>query len=335
MENFIFLKTEYSDFRLLGRSAAEFTLGGVGAREPAIAETSLEAYERMSEGAEDINIALTLDMPLVTREAIDLLIRRMKAKKIGYLGLGGKDSPCFICFGRQPNSGIFVRDEAFFRIVDTKSACMVYNLKREQIVRRFVDEGAFIPFGDSVTIDDAAHIAAGATILPFCHIEGDSVIEGVVSHSHIINSHVEKGARVEESYLCDSHVASGASVGPFARLRCASVGENCRVGDFVEIKSSTLGAGVKAAHLAYIGDAEVGDGTNVGCGAVFCNYDGAKKHRTFVGKGCFIGANTNLVAPLRVGDGAYIAAGTTVTRDLEGGSFTIGRVRQDTKHRAT
>ena len=103
------------------------------------------------------------------------------------------------------------------------------------------------------------------------------------------------------------------------------------MGDFVEIKGSSLGDGVKSAHLAYIGDAVVGEGTNIGCGTVFCNYDGRKKHRTEVGSGCFIGANVNLVAPLAVGDGAFVAAGTTVTRDVEGGEFVIGRARQESK----
>ena len=145
------------------------------------------------------------------------------------------------------------------------------------------------------------------------------------------NSIVENGASVEMSHIVDSCVRAGATVGPFARLRGAQVGEKCRIGDFVEIKASKLGNGVKASHLSYVGDAEVGDGTNVGCGTVFCNYDGKDKHRTTVGSGCFIGANTNLIAPVVVGDNSFIAAGTTVTRDVEECSFTIGRVRQDTK----
>ncbi len=99
----------------------------------------------------------------------------------------------------------------------------------------------------------------------------------------------------------------------------------------MEIKASKLSDGVKASHLSYVGDAEVGEGTNVGCGTVFCNYDGREKHKTTVGSRCFIGANTNLIAPVVVGDNAFIAAGTTVTRDVGDGSFTIGRVRQDTK----
>ena len=89
----------------------------------------------------------------------------------------------------------------------------------------------------------------------------------------------------------------------------------------------------KSAHLAYIGDAEVGARTNIGCGTVFCNYDGKRKHRTEVGEGCFIGANVNLVAPVRVGDGAFVAAGTTVTEDVDAGAFVIGRQRQTAKPR--
>ena len=126
---------------------------------------------------------------------------------------------------------------------------------------------------------------------------------------------------------------AGASVGPYARLRGADVGEGCRIGDFVEVKASKLGGGVKAAHLAYIGDASVGEGTNIGCGSVFCNFDGKSKHSTRVGKNCFIGANANLVAPISVGDGAFIAAGTTLTEDVADNTFTVGRVRQNTKNK--
>ena len=151
-----------------------------------------------------------------------------------------------------------------------------------------------------------------------------------VAGSYIKDSVID-GASVEYSYLACSHVHARATVGPFARLRGATIGNNCRVGDFVEVKASTLREGVKASHLTYIGDADVGERTNVGCGSVFCNYDGVDKHKTTVGCNCFIGANTNLIAPVVVGDNAFIAAGTTVTRDIEDGSFTIGRVRQDTK----
>lgn len=181
-------------------------------------------------------------------------------------------------------------------------------------------------------IDDTVNIESGVVILPYTRIEGESVLmNGAKVAGSYIKDSVIDGASVEYSYLACSHVHARATVGPFARLRGATIGNDCRVGDFVEVKASTLREGVKASHLTYIGDADVGERTNVGCGSVFCNYDGVDKHKTTVGCNCFIGANTNLIAPVVVGDNAFIAAGTTVTRDIEDGSFTIGRVRQDTK----
>ena len=125
-------------------------------------------------------------------------------------------------------------------------------------------------------------------------------------------------------------VGRGARVGPFANLRAgAEIGDRCRVGDFVEIKNAFVGEGSKVSHLAYIGDARVGKNVNVGCGVVFCNYDGRKKHFSEVGDGAFIGSNVNLVAPVKIGAGAFVAAGTTVTRDVPAGACVIGRVRQE------
>ena len=111
-------------------------------------------------------------------------------------------------------------------------------------------------------------------------------------------------------------------------LACSVIGDGCRVGDYVEVKNSILRDGVKAAHLAYIGDAEVGEGTNIGCGTVFANYDGKFKHRTEVGKNVFVGCNANLIAPIKVGDGAFIAGGSTVTDDVPAGEICFGRARQ-------
>ncbi|HTV87821.1 MAG TPA: bifunctional UDP-N-acetylglucosamine diphosphorylase/glucosamine-1-phosphate N-acetyltransferase GlmU [Stellaceae bacterium] len=149
-----------------------------------------------------------------------------------------------------------------------------------------------VVFGPGVTVADGVRIRA------FCHIEG-------------------------------ADLATGAIIGPFARLRPGAVLErDVHVGNFVEVKASRLGAGVKASHLSYLGDSDIGAGTNIGAGTITCNYDGFNKFRTIIGDNAFIGSNTALVAPVTVGDGAYVATGSTVTGDVPAGALTIARARQ-------
>jgi bifunctional UDP-N-acetylglucosamine pyrophosphorylase/glucosamine-1-phosphate N-acetyltransferase len=148
---------------------------------------------------------------------------------------------------------------------------------------------------------------------------------------------VESGAEIKAfSHLEDCIVRANAIIGPYARLRPgADIGEAAHVGNFVEVKAATLGAGAKANHLTYIGDAEIGAGTNIGAGTITCNYDGKKKHRTVIGSRVFVGSNTALVAPVTVGDDALIAAGSTITEDVAPGKMAIARGRQVAKTRKT
>ncbi|MCH5159600.1 MAG: UDP-N-acetylglucosamine diphosphorylase [Clostridiales bacterium] len=175
----------------------------------------------------------------------------------------------------------------------------------------------------SVTVGD------NVTIESFAVVKGNSVLaDGCVigSFSYIENSTIGKNTVVKSSRICDSVVGANCTVGPNAHLRdSAVVKDNCRVGNFVEIKKSTLEDGVKASHLSYIGDATVGANTNIGCGVIFVNYDGKTKHQTQVGRDCFIGCNSNLVAPLTIGEGCFVACGTTVDKDMPSGAFSIGR----------
>lgn len=188
----------------------------------------------------------------------------------------------------------------------------------------------------NTVIDASASIGINTVVEPFCVIGRDcSIGEGCVigSFSYLVSSRVGDFSEIRASRLTDSEVGSRTTVGPDAHLRQNSVvGDGCRVGNFVELKNSVLGDGSKASHLAYIGDAVVGKGCNVGCGVVFVNFDGVSKHRTVVGDNVFIGSNCNLIAPLTLADGTYIACSTTVTKDTLPDDFVIGRADAAVKH---
>jgi bifunctional UDP-N-acetylglucosamine pyrophosphorylase/glucosamine-1-phosphate N-acetyltransferase len=187
---------------------------------------------------------------------------------------------------------------------------------------QMVDPGA-------VYIDHSAKIGPGTVIYPGCVIEGETIIgEDVLlkPNCHIIDSVIEDGVSVESSLVSSSQIGKDASVGPNAYIRPGTVvGKNCRIGNFVELKNAKLGDGTKVAHLSYVGDAILGKDVNTGCGVVFVNYDGKNKHVSTVGDRAFLGSNCNIIAPVTIGDDAYVAAGSTVTCDVPAGALFICR----------
>ena len=203
--------------------------------------------------------------------------------------------------------------------------------KRLQINLAHMQRG--VRFFDLQTayIDETVEIGAGTIIGSCVTLEGHTVIGQnciIRQNTRISDSQIEDEVEIESSVILESSVGRGTMVGPFAYLRPhTKVGAHCKVGDFVEMKNSSFGDGSKAAHLTYVGDADVGSGVNLGCGVVFVNYDGARKYRTQVGDDVFIGCNSNLISPVSLGDGAYIAAGSTVTEDVEADALYIARSR--------
>ncbi len=179
-------------------------------------------------------------------------------------------------------------------------------------------------------------VGADTVIHPGVHLEGRTSIGArcdIQSGVRIVNTSIDDDVRINNfCLLIDSHVSRGAIVGPFAHLRPQShVGEEAHVGNFVELKKTTLGRGSKANHLSYLGDATIGEKVNIGAGTITCNYDGTLKHPTIIEDGAFIGSDSQLVAPVRIGRGAYIAAGSSITKDVPADALALSRGRQINK----
>ncbi len=204
--------------------------------------------------------------------------------------------------------------------------------KRLNIVLKHMEHGVEFVDIHSAYISEEAIIGEGTLIGPCVTIEGNTVIGKncrIYQNSRLKEAVIGDEVEVQSSVIIESKVGDKTKVGPFAYMRPGStVGKECKVGDFVEIKNSSMGDGTKASHLTYIGDSDIGKNVNLGCGVVFVNYDGTNKHRSNVGNGAFIGCNTNLVSPVNVEDGAYIAAGSTVTEDVPEDALCIARSRQ-------
>jgi bifunctional UDP-N-acetylglucosamine pyrophosphorylase / glucosamine-1-phosphate N-acetyltransferase len=189
---------------------------------------------------------------------------------------------------------------------------------------------------ETCVIDCDVEIGADTILEPFVQILGKTKIGSdcrIRSFSVISDSQIAEGVLVRPGCIIDqSGVGSGAMLGPYSHLRPGSViGEGAHVGNFVETKKARLGRGAKANHLTYLGDAEIGAGVNIGAGTITCNYDGEKKHMTVIEDGAFIGSDSTLVAPVRIGQGAYVAAGSSITHDVPADALALGRARQEIK----
>lgn len=210
----------------------------------------------------------------------------------------------------------------------------------EAILRKRINERHML---NGVTLQDPLHtyidadvvIEPDVTILAGTQLRGKTIVgKGSIigPDAEIVDCHIGKKVRITRSVVLESTVDDEATIGPFAYIRPQSViGKKVKIGDFVEVKKSKLGDGTKVSHLSYIGDAEVGRNVNVGCGAITVNYDGFEKHTTIIEDDAFIGCNVNLIAPVQIGQEAFIAAGSTINRDVPAGALAIARERQTNK----
>lgn len=191
---------------------------------------------------------------------------------------------------------------------------------------------------NSTVIDKTCIIGKNTTIFPNNTIIGNTIIGQncvIEGNNFIKDCNISENNKISFSYIVNSTIGKNNQIGPFSRLREAEILNNTRIGNFVEIKKSLIHDGVKASHLAYIGDSEIGEKTNIGCGVIFSNFNGKEKFKTIVGKNCFIGSNCNLIAPIEIEDNSFIAAGTTVYKNIKKNKFVIGnrelKIKEDLK----
>lgn len=236
-----------------------------------------------------------------------------------YLGDGGCEG--YVCEDKNAILGANDRNEL----------AKLNEIARDMVISKLYDDGVSIPICDGVIISPDVKIGEDTLILPGTIIKGKTTIgreNTVGANSCISSSTIGDGNTIEQTKITDSIVGNGCRIGPFTQLRPNSkISNNVKIGNFVEVKNSSLGEQTSLAHLTYIGDSDFGEHINVGCGVVTVNYNGLGKYRTVVEDNVFIGCNSNLIAPVTVKKGAYVAAASTITNDISENSLAIGRVK--------
>lgn len=212
---------------------------------------------------------------------------------------------------------------------------MINNPQRTEIIRNLLGLGVKIPCPDGIIIEENVKIGKGTLILPNTIIMGETKIgeDCVIGpNSYICDTFIGDNTKLNNTQSFNSKIGSGVTAGPFVHIRPnCKIADNVHIGNFVEIKNSIVDEGSKLPHLLYVGDSDVGKDVNFGCGSVTVNYDGRNKSRTTVKDGAFIGCNTNLVAPVTVGENAFTAAGSTITEDVPDNALAVARSKQTTK----
>lgn len=204
---------------------------------------------------------------------------------------------------------------------------------RDRVIKNWMEKGVTFYDPYSVWVSPSVTIGKDTIIYPGVFLEGETKIGQnctIYQGVRIKNCIVEEGVEIKDCTIIESsHIKSGSKIGPFTHIRPESIiGRECRIGNFVEVKKSIIGDRTKAAHLSYLGDAEIGKDVNIGAGTITCNYDGKKKHKTTIEDEVFIGSDTQLVAPVKIGRGAYVGAGSTITKDVPSDALAISRTPQ-------
>lgn len=224
-------------------------------------------------------------------------------------------------------------DQEKISMEDFLAACKKKREDRLAILFALARSGVEFIDPENTYVDETVTIGPGTTVYPGVILSGSTVIGRdclIGAGTRIVDSAVGDGTEIQASHILESRIGDHCKIGPFAYVRPdCRIGDGVKLGDFVEIKNSVIGDGTKVPHLTYVGDADLGQEINLGCGVVFVNYDGTAKHRSTVEDKAFIGCNTNLISPITVGEKAYVAAGSTLTKDVPAGALAVARARQE------
>ena len=237
-----------------------------------------------------------------------------------------------LCEGERVDAVAAADAREFFGVNNRVQLAEASSMMQERINRKHMENGVTILDMKTTYIDEAVKIQEDTTILPGCILEGNTTIGEdciIGPNCRLTDMNIGNGVTMQQTTAIESTIGNNVSVGPYAYIRpnCV-IGDDVKVGDFVEIKNSTIGKGTKIPHLTYVGDTDAGERVNFGCGSIMVNYDGKNKHRTTVEDNVFVGCNVNLVAPLTVKKDAYIAAGSTITKDVAEDVLAVARARQ-------
>ncbi|MCH5166079.1 MAG: hypothetical protein J1G01_06730 [Clostridiales bacterium] len=329
---------EVGDISLLGKTLEGWAAEALNAQYKAIEASPvinlMDKLKASIDRAKPVTVILYCDTPLVSQKTVEIAVKQLTEQKLNMLKLprGSVYKTEYLL----ETESLFTQDPSgsgeFEAVTDCASLSRIGDIMRRRILNYHAANGVMIYDFNNTHIDCDAVISKGAVIEPYNFIKGKTIIKPdahIMPGNYIENCIIGRGATIDSSRLYDSLIGAESRVGPFAYIRPNTViGCGCRIGDFVELKNCVIGDGCKVSHLSYIGDAELGKECNVGCGVVFANYDGKNKYKTVVGSRVFIGSNANIVAPVTIADRAFIAAGSTITKEVPAQALAVARARQ-------
>ena len=331
------------EIQVCGRSILDHTLSAIGSvphvQVPVAKSDDILTIVRDNATDAKYTCVLYADTPLLTANTFEqaVVCTRSMGYKAAKMPRGWIFDTEFI-----KNTDEFTQEEIpnlpaqdFIVAYSHSQLAIISAIARHRINLKHLAEGVHIMDPNNTYIDAEVAIEKGVTIEPNVYLRGETVISKgarITMGCKITDSHIGAGCAIKSSRVMSSVVGDGTTVGPYANLREGNkIGKNCRISNFVELKKSQIGDGTKIAHMSYVGDATLGKNCNIGCGVVFANYNGKVKSKCTLGDNVFVGSNSNLVAPVNLADSAYVAAGSTINKDVPKHALAIARTMQTIK----